>query len=207
MMRFLLVFVCVLLPTAGFGQQNQDDSVFEKPLQDFDSAFRDVAAQLQKSSCLKSNFIQNRHIQGLSKPIVSKGIFIYDAARGAAWIQEQPLKIAYVVTFSGMKQISMTSGLASQTAPPSPTLQRLSKTLISVFGGNVEKLHDNFSIFFDGQLTSWTLGLKPKDSTISAFLASIVLRGDTFTRSISISDESGDSSQIVFSEMEIAPEV
>lgn len=168
-------------------------------------ALSDVVSILEEARTIRASFLQERQIKGLSRPLTSRGTFIYERGRGIAWVQETPFKIAYIVTPKGVRRQSMTEGLTSEAVEDNPIARQISSTLLSVWSGDLTQLEKSFTIYRSGKITSWTVGLKPKSREVSSILSSIVLFGDKVVQRVSVTDANGDLSNFSLTNVESNP--
>ncbi|MCI5829701.1 MAG: outer membrane lipoprotein carrier protein LolA [Treponema sp.] len=137
-----------------------------------------ICAELSKNKITKGNFIQEKTITKTGKVLKSSGNFIFSES-GILWATEKPFPSTMILGKDFMIQVSADGTKKIMNAGGNEVFKNISSTLLAVFSNNVPALNDKFNIEFNTQKENWTVILKPKDSTVAAFMNSIVLNGNS----------------------------
>ena len=137
-----------------------------------------ICAELSKNKITKENFIQEKKITKTGKVLKSSGNFIFSES-GILWATEKPFPSTMILGKDFMIQVSADGTKKIMNAGGNEVFKNISSTLLAVFSNNVPALNDKFNIEFNTQKENWTVILKPKDSTVAAFMNSIVLNGNS----------------------------
>ena len=137
-----------------------------------------ICAELSKNKITKGNFIQEKTITKTGKVLKSSGNFIFSES-GILWATEKPFPSTMILGKDFMIQVSADRTKKIMNAGGNGVFKNISSTLLAVFSNNVPALNDKFNIEFNTQKENWTVILKPKDSTVAAFMNSIVLNGNS----------------------------
>jgi hypothetical protein len=171
----------------------QSGGIFSRPLTGRNrSRFEAVCVLLSEHPLVRGDFTQTKLLRRQGRSLVSKGRFVIDAERGMLWETTHPYASAmavgrdYLIQSSGGKKTKLdTAG--------NETFLRIAEIISAVFSGGAGILTENFEVYFFEDTPSWHMGLVPKDSTVRNFAASIVMRGDTVLRSVTLNEGNGDS--------------
>ena len=137
-----------------------------------------ICAELSKNKITKGNFIQEKTITKTGNVLKSSGNFIFSES-GILWATEKPFPSTMILGKDFMIQVSADGTKKIMNAGGNEVFKNISSTLLAVFSNNVPALNDKFNIEFNTQKENWTVILKPKDSTVAAFMNSIVLNGNS----------------------------
>ncbi len=185
---FKLTFSFVLLISASFA--------FASPV-----TVDDVCASLTKHTITTGNFIQEKTVPTLKRPLKSTGNFIF-YSEGIMWNTIRPIASNMVVTEKAIIQTSPDGKRSVISGADSAVFQSIASTISALFKGNKADLERNFIVSVSDSGSTWKMNLVPRDSTISMVLASIELGGEIISGDCSFDTmkiaESGDST-IVYS--------
>ncbi|BAJ04071.1 outer membrane lipoprotein carrier protein LolA [Shewanella violacea] len=195
--------------SANSGQTAKFTALFQSKVNN--QQLEKLSKRLELSQHAKGKFTQFRSLKVLKKPLISKGIFIFDAQLGLVWSQETPFKSTLIlkddvliqIDSSGRQQVSQTSGNPGAGAL-AQTLPILFKALL---GGELQTLDEHFSFYLlaaDPQ-APWTLGLIPKDPLMLKAIPKMILEGSYQVSALTLVSANGDTSRIEFEEINNAP--
>ena len=196
-MKKILLFIFL---TTGLWAQNPQEDVFHHPLESKTmDAFHATCSRLAEHPFIKGNFEQEKKAGGSNRLLKSSGNFIIAAELGMVWDTVKPFPSTmtlgkdYLIQSRPGRQKNVISAQGNET------FIGIAEALSAVFSGNSQKLLDNFEIFYSGAVSSWELGLSPRNGAVGSFAEMIVMKGDTAIRSIQIFEQSGDTIQYFLS--------
>lgn len=179
---YLVILVCMFF---GFG--TVADSSEAKP--DY-QIITQTLNQTQQEETIRYNFTQEKIITLLSRPLISTGFILHDKTHGMYMEYRDPVWTAYLITDNDIFEKLQENGSYRKL-----NLARrvgLSKILESVVTADIQYLRDYFSLVFSRQSHEWTLKLKPRSSSSSSTLNIIILKGDSYLRSLELVEHNGD---------------
>jgi outer membrane lipoprotein-sorting protein len=152
-----------------------------------------LSAQLAATPVVHGSFVQEKHLRGLPKPLLSEGRFVLERSRGLLWLMETPVKQAYRIvpdgieqrTAEGWKAIRQQTGLAQQ-----------SRLFTAVLQGDRTALERDFTLTLGTPATGWQLNLEPKSALLKQIFTSIRITGAQFVERIEMSETQGDSTVV-----------
>lgn len=138
-----------------------------------------IVKQLPKLESINCKFKQEKHLQNISKPIISSGNFKFVENKGVYFYTTYPIKSTVDYTNKNYKQINdIIKALASK---------------------KYSKLEKEFEFFYTKGSDNWTLGLKPKaKSDVHNYLSSITIEGTDYIQKIYIVQTNGNSTKLWF---------
>ena len=141
---------------------------------------------------INSLFIQERKISVLPLPLISTGKFQFHYQEGLLWETLEPVQSRIIISKKGIQ--------AEDKFPKTEIKgsSQLGKILLSLFSGDLASLETYFFIIIKGNVNKWNLLLKPKNSLVSAQIASISIEGKESIESIYLVETNGDSSSLKF---------
>jgi len=174
--------------------------VFDHPLEQGTMAsFVSTTKQLAENPIVKGNFEQEKKISSLGRSLKSSGNFIIALEPGMVWETLKPFPSTLALGKDFIVQSRPGGQKTAISAQGNETFIRLAEVMSAVFSGSTQKLMDNFEIYFHliaigtEPGSAWELGLLPRDKAIASFASRITMKGDRAIRSITISEQSGDS--------------
>lgn len=203
---WICVGLLVLAPPFGFAadavEPSLDHPVFQKPLNtEHEAGFEDVAGQLRQIQILRANFKQEKKIQALRRPLRSQGRFVFSAEKGLYWQTIRPFDTVFVMTPVGIAQKSDGKTTMNIRAEEQPVIHGFTEVFLAMFNGDASVLKGKFSLYFQGDTSSWVLGLVPKGRIMSSMIHHIVLSGDSVVQTVDFVEKNGDITQIQFSDV------
>ena len=166
-MKKILIFLILLL-NFSFAQ------IFDNP-----AKLENVIGNIPKIKSIKCKFKQEKRLNNISKPIISKGDFEFIENKGVYFNTTYPIESRTDYTNKKYKQIN-------------EIIEAVSKKRYS-------KLEREFDFYYIGNIANWSLGLKPKKNSDSYnFIKSIVIEGKDYINKISIHQINGNSTIIWF---------
>ena len=141
---------------------------------------------------INSLFIQERKISVLPLPLISTGKFQFHYQEGLLLETLEPVQSRIIISKKGIQ----TEDNFVKTEMKGSS--QLGKILLSLFSGDLASLEAYFFIIIKGDVNKWNLLLKPKNSLVSAQIASISIEGKESVESIYLVETNGDSSSLKF---------
>lgn len=164
-----------------------------------------IQAMLAKPDQLCGRFDQVKRLAGMKKPLASSGRFCVVAGKGVLWRTLKPfpntlrLKRDEIVHLQG-DRVAM-----RLEASQEPTVRMINGVLFSLLAGDLGQLDSLFEV--DGSVKDggWKVALKAKSAALARAVGAISLEGDAYVRTIRMVEESGDRTEIVFSDIKTGP--
>lgn len=186
MKKILLTLLLCLLATLAFAGENESSKAALASLEN-----------LSRNAVVYGDFKQVKHIQKISRDFESTGKFVIAKGKGIVWDVEKPFKNSLVITDSRMVERSASGAVSSIDASQNAVFAEFSKTIQSVFSGNVSLLEQNFTVSFSSRGGQWVMTLVPKEKSIRQVIGSIELSGNGTLSSVVILD--ADSNTLTYS--------
>jgi hypothetical protein len=160
-----------------------------------------IQAMLAKPEQLCGTFSQTKQLAGMKKPLASSGRFCVVAGKGVLWRTLKPfpntlrLKRDEIVHLQG-ERVAMRLDASQE-----PTVRMINGVLFSLLAGDLGQLDSLFEV--DGSATndSWKVALKARNAALARAVGAISLEGGAYVRTIHMAEESGDRTDIVFSDI------
>lgn len=147
------------------------------------------------------DFVQERVIEGLKKPITSKGIMILAEKEGIYWHQKTPFNMTMLLTQSKMTNQVEDGPKEVITAKNNPLLFQFNHLLSALFTMDVNQIEKFFQItniqtFADRQ----EITLKPITAPVDKIFRSISLVINDNITAVTLIDMQGDVTRLSFSD-------
>ncbi len=160
-----------------------------------------ILNNLHKSSILRSQFKQFRHLKILSKPIISEGKLNYFSGKGIIWEIEKPINSKIIISQNKITEINH-----NQTVSSRPNNGGIYTLLDALFNGNSKVLSQNFTISYQGSAKNWHLELTPKSAPMNKIFNTIEIQGKKHINRITLNDVNSDSTIITLSTTDTKPQ-
>lgn len=181
---YLLVMLLVSVPLAGAGA---------------------TPYSLKDGEGLMGRFVQERHLRGFERPILSEGSFFLLPRASLVWQTELPFFGRMVIDDDGLIQSVDGVEVTRLSFKQFPGFKLLRDTLESSLGGNwqpIEELTGLKLLPADGK---YSLRFTPKASGLNLPFAYLNFSIGEFLETVEIVKSNGDRDVITFSEQHIAP--
>ncbi|MBU2711261.1 outer membrane lipoprotein carrier protein LolA [Zooshikella harenae] len=181
----LIAFSCFCAIALSFiAQADSTDDVFWRYWQ-----------QQMSAKKLTGDFLQEKHISVLSKPLISKGSFKVTNDK-IDWVITAPVAKHFVFDQNGVidqsKSVSQTDAMGNNQA-----LKQFSAIFRPLFTGNKEQLQQFFSISVKKlNEHKWVLDLRPKDALLRKGLDNVELIINQLVEVIHVTETNGDKTLI-----------
>ena len=205
-LTFISLLLCLSAPTQANTQLNQAlltdaqltqiNSLYQQPAST--PALEALAQQLNLHADTRGQFLQQRHLAVLKKPLLSQGRFIFSPNQGLIWQQLTPFNSLMVLKDQQLIQQNSQGKVQQLSAATSgnPIAQQLPRLLQAIMAGDINALSTDFALFMPTEKTgsAWQLGLQAKDPQVHAAMGNITLSGDTHIRSLIMSSQQANIS-------------
>lgn len=172
------------------------DEVFNHPstAQSFANDLREATQTLKGAKTLRGQYIQDKTLQGLKKPLHAEGSFVFVRDLGIAWLTTTPFESELVIT--GTDIIQRENGQVSMhlSAAQRPAVHVVAEIFASVFALDFARLSANFELYSRRAGRGWQLGLKPR--VAGGPLKQIVVTGNRQVERVRVLDANGDDTDI-----------
>ena len=164
-----------------------------------------IQAMLAKPDQLCGRFDQVKRLAGMKKPLASHGRFCVVAGKGVLWRTLKPFPNTLRLTRDEIVHLQGERVAMRLEASQEPTVRMINGVLFSLLAGDLGQLDSLFDV--DGSIKgdSWKVSLKAKSAALARAVGAISLEGGAYVRSIQMSEESGDRTEIVFSDIKTGP--
>jgi len=150
-----------------------------------------IVAQLASYPVVRAEFVQERTVASLTKPVMSSGRLVF-SREGLTWQVEAPVKAEMVFSANG----------PSDAGAAQAEIGRLVRALVA---GDLRELRQSFDIEPHGDLERWTLQLRPKTLEIAQYLRGIVLAGGQHLEAIDVVEANGDRLKVRMKNFAVTP--
>ena len=139
-----------------------------------------IVERLASYPVVRADFVQERALASLTKPVTSSGRMVLSREQGLLWQIEQPVKAVLVFSANGTPE----GGVAQA---------EMGRLIRAIIGADLRELRQTFDLEPRGDLERWMLHLRPKGREIAQYLRGIDLAGGKHLEVIGIVETNGDS--------------
>jgi len=151
----------------------------------------DLQQQMQQVAVVRGDFVQEKHIRGLSQPLISRGHFCLSSAQGLLWNLSAPLKRTLRITAEGVAHQSK-----GQWQMEAAHKSRQTHLFLAVLRGDTSALQKQFALALNGNSADWQLTLTPKSTVLRQIFTSIQISGGALVTRIELDETSGERTLI-----------
>ncbi|MEK8031529.1 LolA-related protein [Ideonella sp. DXS29W] len=136
----------------------------------------EVMEQLARTTSGEAKFVEQRHVQGLSKPLQSSGTLSFTAPHRFERRTLEPKPEAMIVDGN---QVTLSRGGRSRqmTLDAVPEMALMVEAIRGTLNGDTAALRRSFKPIVSGSLAQWSVQLEPQDARLAAQLSYIQLSG------------------------------
>lgn len=187
--------IAALLCWFALGAQAQDAGLLQQ-----------VLDKLGGHASVRATFTQSRENPALAQPQVSRGQLLFVVGRGMLWQVDEPFRETLALTGGRTARVDE-QGHAQAVRGGDRGVAQVSQMLQSMLSGKPEDALRQFDVQAEGSAARWTLHFMPRQERMARVLRRIDLDGDRFLQGIRVELQSGESTQIRFTDTRDAGEL
>ena len=149
-----------------------------------------LSEQLARPEVIHGNFVQEKHLRALPRPLTSTGTFVLAKNHGLLWLLKTPLQQDYRITEKG---IARRDGPVWQMLPGKTAGAEQNRLFIAVLQGDSSGLQRDFELSLNGDARNWALTLVPRSMLLKQVFKQINIAGGELVQSIELLETQGDS--------------
>ena len=149
-----------------------------------------LSEQLARPQVIHGQFVQEKHLRALPKPLTSTGTFVLAKDHGLLWQRKTPLQQDYRITAQGIARRS-TNGW--QMLPGKSAGAEQNRLFLAVLQGDSSGLQRDFDLQLQGEPDRWTLTLMPRSLLLKQVFNRITIDGGELVQRIELQETQGDS--------------
>ena len=149
-----------------------------------------LSEQLAKPHVIHGDFIQEKHLRALPKPLTSTGTFVLAKDHGLLWQLKTPLQQDYRITAQG---IARRNGNEWQMLPGKSAGAEQNRLFLAVLQGDSSGLQRDFDLQLQGEAKNWQLTLTPRSLLLKQIFTRINIDGGELVQRIELQETQGDS--------------
>lgn len=188
--------------------------VFEHPVSASSAnatALRELARELSSQGEVRGEFVQEKFLAILDRPLRSRGSFTLSGKNSFVWRVHEPFAVSYRFVDGNLYRRD-DEGERLVKPAADPMLYGFFAFFSTLFELSPTELEKLFRLYFEQRGDRWTLGLEPRETMLQSALTAIVVDGevvDAATRAehrvtiaitkVTIRESGGDYSQLLFS--------
>lgn len=161
-------------------------------------SFSRIGAQIARHTVIRADFVQNKQMAALKRPVVISGHLVLSRRHGLLWHIEKPYRVSYIISEERIVEFSAAGARRERGAREVPGLTQISRVFRAMLEANTQRLRETFDVDVQGDQEKWEIVLKPNQAQLAQFMSSLQLSGGHFVQSIRIYETSGDTTQIKF---------
>ncbi len=191
----LWISLLLCLPSSFALAATSRPAVFASPVRtkQHQKLLNKVSLQLRSVRVIRAQFLQQKYIKALTRPLIARGTFLFARSIGVYWKTLTPFPSAIVLTPKKLVEKDPKSGKTTASAGSKSLLRTLAHIFISIISVDIEQLQKMFVLHVTGTPQSWTLGLLPKRREIKRFIGYVLLQGTQTIQRVQIVESNGDS--------------
>jgi hypothetical protein len=155
-----------------------------------------IVGQLSDSAVVRGDFVQEKQIAVLSRPIVSRGRVIVSRRDGLIWQIEAPLRMS--IAFSDSRIIE--TDAAGNRRVHNDSDNRIQAEVGRVFHGllaaDLDILDRYFNLQTSGDVHHWRIDLTPRSVGLGKFIKTLQLSGGRNIETIRVEEPNSDTTLI-----------
>lgn len=189
---FATIVFCFILAHLVNGQEF-------KSVQNFESVQTEINKTAESIKTIKSNFVQEKHLNFLTEPITSEGLFRYKKENQLRWEYTEPFQ--YLILFNGSKIIIKDENKTNEfDANSNAVFKQINDLMLGAIKGDLGK-GDEFTMSLKESTKQYQLILIPQDEAMKAYISDVEIyfeKSDFAVSTIKITESTGDFTKILF---------
>lgn len=149
---------------------------------------------LQKPYNIQGEFSQQRHLNGLQKPIISSGKFVLVKGKGLFWETKEPFANQLRIVNKGIGQWNGSKWVSNDKFGQAQQIQ----IFLGLLSGDIQSLENQFELNLQGTSSHWKLLLIPNTILMKQIFNQIIIEGSDSVENIELYEKQGDTIFIRF---------
>ena len=149
-----------------------------------------LSTQLARPQVIHGDFIQEKHLRALPKPLISTGTFVLAKDHGLLWQLKTPLQQDYRITAQG---IARRNASEWEMLPGKSAGAEQNRLFLAVLQGDSSGLQRDFELQLQGEASHWQLTLTPRSMLLKQIFTRINIDGGELVQRIELQETQGDS--------------
>ncbi len=162
------------------------------------TAAEQVNKRLTPFDTLHATFVEEKRVEGLTKPLKSTGRLVYDRPKGLLWLVEKPLASQTLMTPTRLVQRVKGRVTVALDVAAQPSMQVISRLFVASLTGDWSTLDADFAITGEVKPDSWKMVLTPKGGLFSKVAKRLEITGNTAIDKVDLFELSGDMTTTTF---------
>lgn len=154
----------------------------------------ELIARLQAPQNLQGDFVQQRYMKSLAKPITTSGQFYLAKNQGLLWQMQKPFTSLLKVSPQGIAQWNGQSWQYNSQLGQTTQIQ----LFLGLLSGDFSGLTKEFDFALSSSSQQWTLTLTPKSLLMKQIFNQIQLQGKEVVEQVELLEKQGDRTLILF---------
>lgn len=176
------------------------------------------ATALARAKILRGKFTHKKYLSEIPAPLEAQGEFTFLRGGGLYWHTLKPFESVFILTPDAIVQKDEGGAAVKLDASQQPAVHAAASIFMALFSVDLKSLSTQFMLFGSncpldvkkgntksskGQKDTWQLGLRPKDSAMSAVFKQAIVSGAVRVREVELQDAHGDRTVIELLETEL----
>jgi hypothetical protein len=149
-----------------------------------------ILERLSAPSVVRAQFVQERSLADLERPLVSRGRIVVSREQGVLWQVESPVKLALAFTHTQIIETGP-DGARRLRAQGRNIETQIGRVMRGILASDAESLRANFEATAAGTPERWTIRLAPRPREMARVLREIRLAGGGHLEMIEVEEASG----------------
>ncbi len=158
-----------------------------------------IQERLTNNPIVCAVFSQSKSLRALTRPLLSRGKFVFVAGKGVLWQVREPFPAQVLVKRDALIKWSDDGRPQRVSFGQTPIFKALSNVFLATFSGDINGLRDTFFIKADELSSPWRLTLTPRNQAFAKIITAVRVTGDRFVNELVIEEARGDKTHIKFS--------
>lgn len=209
LMRLLVCSLACIAPAA-----HADVFAHPKSAEDLaQNLLAQPAKEISQARVLRGKFIHKKYLAEMPAPLEARGEFVFMRDRGLYWHTLQPFESVFVLTPTAIVQQDEGGAAMKMDAARQPAVRAAAGIFMALFSVDLQSLAKQFDLYGSVDETAeksaqksgaWQLGLRPKDSAMSAVFKRAVVNGAARVQAVELQDAHGDRTLIQLLDTELS---
>jgi hypothetical protein len=159
----------------------------------------DIHALLTRGEVICADFVQEKQLKALKRPLLSRGRLVFVAGKGVLWQVREPFAARFLVKSDELIKWDDAGAPQRLSLGQAPVFRALSEVFLAVFTAELKGLEDTFELTTSVARSRWRLTLTPRDPGFAGIIAALQVSGSDFVEELVIREGRGDRTRIRFS--------
>lgn len=155
-----------------------------------------LVAQLSEPAVVQAEFVQEKQLAALTRPLISRGRITVSRRDGVLWQMDSPIRMSVAFGAAHIVEVDAEGRRRVRDLGENRAQAEAGRIFRGLLAADMDSLRRYFELEAQGDLQHWRINLRPRSQEVSLFIKGMQLSGGKHIEGIRVDEAGGDSTII-----------